>query len=312
MFLQLVRNLGIASILAIAGTTVAIAFYVKRSLLPLQRMSQLTEKVSAERLGEAQMQLDHAPSEVKQLAQTFDQMLVRLFDSWEQQRQFVSNVSHELRTPLTLVSAYLQSTLRRGSNLTAPQREALEIASSEAQRTVQLLQDLLILARADSGYMHLQLEPLVINDFLEEVAGMAREYSNRAIALESTTRSIEVQADANHLKQVLLNLIDNAVKYSDSEQPVTLKLEQRGDQAVIQVRDHGMGIPLQKQTRIFERFYRVDDARSRSTGGTGLDLSIVKTLVEAMGGEVSVSSQMGEGTAFTLTLLRRFPYSRKT
>ncbi|NER21300.1 MAG: HAMP domain-containing histidine kinase [Symploca sp. SIO1C2] len=302
MFMSMIRSLGIASLLTIGGLTVAIAFYIQRSLQPLQRMGQLTKNISADDLGEAHIHLDNAPSELKELAQTFDEMLVRLHESWEQQRQFVSNVSHELRTPLTVVSGYLQSTLRRGSNLTQPQREALEIAGSEADRTIQLLQDLLDLARVDSGHLHFNLEPLVLNELVQEIAEMARQYSNREIQVESPNSEIEVKADTNRLKQVLLNLIDNAVKYSDSGQPVTLKLDSAGGWGRIQVCDRGNGIPLQHQARIFERFYRVDDARARSTGGCGLGLSIVQTLVEGMGGRVTVRSQLGKGSVFSVTL----------
>lgn len=303
MFLSLMRNLAIASLISIAAIAIAIAIYVQRSLQPLQRMSKLTETISAERLGEVQINLDNAPSEVKELAHTFDQMLIRLRDALEQQRQFVSNVSHELRTPLTIVSGYLQSTLRRGDNLNEPQREALEIATSEANRTIGLLKDLLDLARADSGRMHFNLEPLLLNDLVFEVVAMAEQYSNRAIAIEEPVGLIEVKAQRDRLKQVLLNLIDNAVKYSDPSTPITLTLDRQGERAIVQVCDRGNGIPLPQQARIFERFYRVDEARSRSTGGSGLGLSIVKTLVEGMGGSVSVRSKLGEGSVFTVTLL---------
>ena len=297
MFLGLIRNLSLASLLAIALMIVAIALYIRHSLQPLQRISQLTATVSADRLGEAHIYLENAPSEVKQLAQTFDEMLVRLSQAWEHQRQLVSNVSHELRTPLTIVSGYIQSTLRRGNNLTQTQREALEIAASEADRTIQLMQDLLDLARAESGRMHFQLEAIVINDWIGEVIQMARRYSDRQIELESPTHPIVIKADANRLKQVLLNLIDNAVKYSDTQIKILLK---QGDEAIIQISDRGVGIPLQQQSRIFERFYRVDEARHRA-GGTGLGLSIVKILVEGMGGRISVRSQPGEGSTFTIS-----------
>ena len=297
MFLGLIRNLSLASLLAIALMILAIALYIRHSLQPLQRISQLTATISADRLGEAHIYLENAPSEVKQLAQTFDEMLVRLSQAWEHQRQLVSNVSHELRTPLTIVSGYIQSTLRRGNNLTQTQREALETAASEADRTIQLMQDLLDLARAESGRMHFQLEAIVINDWIGEVIQMAKRYSDRQIELESPAHPIVIKADANRLKQVLLNLIDNAVKYSDTQIKILLK---QGDEAIIQISDRGVGIPLQQQSRIFERFYRVNEARHRA-GGTGLGLSIVKILVEGMGGRISVRSQPGEGSTFTIS-----------
>ena len=302
MFLAMVRSLGIASALAIIAITSVSAFYIKRSLQPLRQLSQMTEVIDASDLPEAQLHLERAPSEVKELAQTFNMMLSRLSQSWEQERQFVSNVSHELRTPLTIVHGYLQSVLRRQNNLTEIQREALETAASSAEHTIRLLQDLLDLARADSGHLHFRMADCVLNDLIEEVVVMAQKYSDRIITIESHIYPIEAKADYNRLKQVLLNLIDNAIKYSESGTPVIVKLYQLHSQAIIEVCDRGYGIPLQHQSRIFERFYRVDEARSHTTGGSGLGLSIVKTLVDGMGGSVSVRSKLGEGSVFTISL----------
>lgn len=303
MLLNVIPSLLIATLISLVIMTVIIAVYIQRSLQPLKYISRTTQAISADRLVDAQIQVeDSAPTEVRELAQTFDQMLVRLNEGWENQRQFVSNVSHELRTPLTVVSGYLQSILRRENNLTEPQREALQIASSEADSTIQLLQELLELARADSGHLRLQMEPVVINHLAEEVIGMAKQYSNRQIHFEANHGKIQVKTDRNRLKQVLINLVDNAIKYSPDDQPVMVKLSQQGEQVKIEVCDRGIGIPLADQARIFERFYRVDEARSRSTGGTGLGLSIVKTLVEGMGGTVHVRSNQQQGSTFTVTL----------
>ncbi|AFY41095.1 cell wall metabolism sensor histidine kinase WalK [Nostoc sp. PCC 7107] len=302
MFLVIVKSLGIGSIVTITIISVAIAFYIKRSLQPLRQLSQMTEVISIADLGQAQLYLDKAPSEVRELTQTYNMMLSRLFQSWEQERQFVSNVSHELRTPLTIVHGYLQSVLRRQNNLTEVQQEALATAAAEAERTIRLLQDLLDLARADSGNLLFRLERCLLNDLISEIVVMAKTYSDRQITIESTNQPIEAKADYNRLKQVLLNLIDNAFKYSDPTTAVTIKFYQQADQAIIQVCDQGYGIPLQHQSRIFERFYRIDEARTSSTGGCGLGLSIVKTLVEGMNGNVTVRSRLGEGSIFTITL----------
>ncbi|MDY6781666.1 MAG: HAMP domain-containing sensor histidine kinase [Cyanobacteriota bacterium] len=301
MLNRLLWSLGGASLLAIALMTIAIAWYVKRELLPLQRLSQMTEQISPERFNEARIQLDRAPAEVKQLAQTLDRMLVRLHEAWELQRQFVSNVSHELRTPLTIVSGYLQSLLRRGTNLNDAQREALSIAVTEAERTIQLFEDLLGLARVDSGHLRFHLEPVELREVVREVVEMAQRQSDRAIVVEVKYPAIAI-ADFSRLKQVLLNLVDNAVKYSDSQEPIAVIIDRADQQAILRVRDRGPGIPLVHQTRIFERFYRADEARSRATGGTGLGLSIVKTFVEGMHGQVSVLSKPDEGSVFTVSL----------
>ncbi|MGD1918340.1 MAG: sensor histidine kinase [Pleurocapsa sp.] len=129
---------------------------------------------------------------------------------------------------------------------------------------------------------------------------MAKQYSNRAIKIDLESEIVAIKADSHRLKQVLLNLIDNAVKYSEPETPVTLKLIRKNNFAAIQVCDRGVGIPLPQQGRIFERFFRVDESRNRA-GGTGLGLSIVKTLVEGMGGNISVRSQLNEGSTFTIS-----------
>ena len=299
MFRNLIRSLALATIVAISIMIIAIAYYIDRSMKPLKKVSQLTATISAEKLDQAHVSLEQAPSEVKELAETVDQMLVRLSESWEHQRELLSNVSHELRTPLTIISGYIQSILRRGDNLSEMQKEALNTAASEADRTVQLLQDLLDLARADNGSIQFQLERIVLNELMQEVVGMSEQYSNRTISLELPTQSITIKADIHRLKQVFLNLIDNAVKYSEPETPITICLSQKENRAVIQVSDRGVGIPLKHQGRIFERFFRVDESRNRS-GGTGLGLSIVKTLIEGMGGNITLRSQLNEGSSFTV------------
>jgi signal transduction histidine kinase len=297
-----IRGLTLVTVLIVVFLSVAIALYVRRSLQPLRQMCQLAGTISANDLSQAKIALDQAPSEVRKLAGTLENMLSRLSQSWEHQRQFVSNVSHELRTPLSVVYGYLQSLLRRGTTLTTCQREALEIATAETDRTIRLLQDLLNLARADGGHLHFHWEPIILNDLVEEIVHMGERFSDRTLKLEPASTAICIKTDRDRLTQVLLNLIDNAVKYSDPPEPIIVSLKQSQDYATIQVSDRGCGIPLQKQTLIFERFYRVDDDRSRVTGGTGLGLSIVKSLVEGMGGQVSLWSKPGEGSTFIVTL----------
>ena len=300
MFVNLVRGLAIATVFLIAIMTAIIAVYIDRSMQPLKRISQLTSTISADKLDRAHIHLDRAPTEVKELAETVDQMLIRLAEAWEHQRELLSNVSHELRTPLTIISGYIQSTLRRGDNLSEMQTEALTTAASEADRTVQLLQDLLDLARLDNDRMQFQNENLLLNDLLEEVAGMSKQHEERQIDLELSSDLVVIKADNHRLKQVLLNLIDNAIKYSEPVTPITIKLTADNHRAQIQICDRGVGISLQQQGRIFERFFRVDEARNR-TGGTGLGLSIVKTLTEGMGGTITVRSELNQGSTFTLT-----------
>ena len=302
MLRHLLRSLSFATVIAIALMVTAIAWYIDRSLQPLKRISQITSNISADKLSQAHVKLENPPSEVKELAETFEQMLTRLSESWEHQRQLLSNVSHELRTPLTIICGYLESTLRRGQNLTEIQKEALTTAATEADRTVQLLQDLLDLARVDSGAMHFHLETTEVNEAIAEVITMTQQYSNHQIILESAP-SLAIAVDKNRFKQVLLNLVDNAIKYSPSEDSITIKSRAQNGSVIIEVCDRGVGIPLQQQARIFERFYRLDEARNRAQG-TGLGLSIVRTLVEGMGGKISVQSQPNKGSVFALRFNR--------
>jgi signal transduction histidine kinase len=274
-------------------------FRVDRLLQPLEEISQLAGEISADDLSAVQLQFDRAPSEVKQLAQSFNVLIARLSTSWERQRQFVGDASHELRTPLTIVQGYLQSLLRRSQNLTDAQRDALETATSETERTVRLLQDLLDLARADNGQVRFRIGPLVVNELVDEVVAIARKVSGRTVTIQAETL-VEAQADRDRLKQVLINLIDNAINYSKADQPVVIQLKVVDRKVCIQVIDQGVGISLVDQGRVFERFYRVDEARSR--GGTGLGLAIVKSLVDGMGGDLSLQSKPGEGSTFSVYL----------
>ena len=293
------RTLAISSVLAICLGAIATSLYINRALRPIRKLNRIAGSISASNLASTQLELENAPAEVEQLAQTCNMMISRLAESWEQQKRFVSDVSHELRTPLTLVHGYLQSALRRGDNLTKPQREGLEIAADEADRTIQLLQELLDLARADGGHLRFNIESEPLHEVVQEVLEMCHYASDRITAsLEPAT----AYADRSRLKQVMINLVDNAIKYSEANTQVSVSLKKRGDRAYIEVKDKGRGIPLCDLTKIFEPFYRVDEDRCRATGGTGLGLSIVKTLVEGMNGTLKVQSKLGEGSVFTVSL----------
>ena len=295
------RDLTIASILVVCLSAIVIALYVRQSIKPICKMNELAANVSSDNLANTNLELDRAPTEVRDLAQAFNMMLGRLSSSWDQQRRFVSDVSHELRTPLTLVHGYLQSTLRRCNTLSEPQREGLEIAAAEADRTIRMLQDLLDLARADGGHIRFNVERVSLKDFIVDTLEMCR-YSSERVQVDVQASGIDARADRNRLKQVLINLVDNAIKYSDDSTVVTVRLRQEGEWAIMQICDRGRGIPMADLTQIFEPFYRVDEDRSRMTGGTGLGLSIVKTLVEGMRGKIKVQSKPGEGSIFTVSL----------
>ncbi len=304
-------NTGIWRLLVVSGVTigiliVAISHRIGKAMHPIKQMSQIASAVSAddlvENLSRSKLQLNRAPDEILGLAQAFNEMLLRLSGSWEQQRQFVGNVSHELRTPLTVVVGYLQSLLRRSNNLSAYQQQALETATAETERTIRMLQDLLDLARADRGNLHFRSNPIMLNTLVAEVASMTQKVSNRSIQVSTTHVDVVACGDQDRLQQVLINLIDNAIKYSDLDQSVELVLEVTDQSALIHIHDHGIGIALPHQQRIFERFYRVDESMTRSRDGTGLGLAIAKSLIEGMDGRITLRSKPGEGSVFTISL----------
>jgi len=220
-------------------------------------------------------------------------------------QEFVANVSHELRTPLSLIKSAAETMLDSGQDDPAMRRRFLEIIDRHANRLTRLIDDLLLLSTLDSGRVRLELQPVSLRVAVQEVAedfqGRARA---RGVALDNTVPGeLLVRADPDRLRQVLANLVDNAIKYGRDDGQVILGGMPAGDgQVEVSVHDDGPGLSAEAQPRIFERFYRVDKARSREQGGTGLGLAIVKHVVQAHGGEVRVESRPGSGTTFFFTL----------
>lgn len=297
-----IQGLSLVSVLSIVLMATAIALYIRQSLQPLRKISQVAGTISANDLSQAKLSLSHAPTEVKELAATLNAMLSRLALSWEQQQQLIGNISHELRTPLTVTYGYLQCMQRRSANLNPTQQEMLETALAETDRTIQLLQSLLDLARADHGCIYLHPETFLLNDLVADVAELEERSTQCKIEIEAED-AIWINSDRNCLSQILTHLTNNAAKHSAPSQPILIRLAQTPDQQVtIQVYDSGEGIAPDQQERVFERFYRIDNARSRATGGVGLGLAIAKTLVEEIGGQIHLWSQPGEGSIFTITI----------
>ncbi len=284
----------------------AIAAIVRKGLAPIARINRLAEEISASDLEQAHLEEDQAPEEIQALVEGFNAMLGRLSQAWDQQRQFVNDASHELRTPLAIVDGYLQSLLRRRQNLNPQQIEAVETAAEETQRTIQMLQEMLTIARADSGQFKCTPQPTLLQPLLYEVCDRTQQIYQRSVVLNLPEDPVTALIDTQHLHQILLYLLDNAVKYSDSQSKIYLQLASLPSVAspngiTISVIDEGIGIPPEQQHCIFERFYRADEARHRK-GGTGLGLSLAKTLIEAMGGRITVESILNQGSTFTLYL----------
>jgi len=230
--------------------------------------------------------------------------LTRLKQLERTREEFVANVSHELRTPLSLIKGYVETLLDGARNNPEVSQRFLKIIERNTSRLDLLIQDLLTISALESGRMKLNLQPLDVRAVAEKVLGdLHAKAEAKHVTLANALPLLPARADANRLDQVFANLVDNAIKYGRPNGQVTVSGRKLDDGRLeVFVQDDGPGIPPEALDRVFERFYRVDKARSRDQGGTGLGLSIVKHIVQAHGGEVWARSEPGKGATFFFTL----------
>ena len=230
--------------------------------------------------------------------------LTRLKQLERTREEFVANVSHELRTPLSLIKGYVETLLDGAQNNPEVAERFLKIIERNANRLDLLIQDLLTISALESEKIKLNLQPVELRTLAGKVlTDLNAKAENKNVALVNELPELLANGDVNRLDQVLANLVDNAIKYGRAQGSVVVGGKKRDDGRLeIFVRDDGPGIPAEALDRVFERFYRVDKARSRDQGGTGLGLSIVKHIVQAHGGEVRVESEVGKGATFFFTL----------
>lgn len=297
-----------------SGLVIIIAFAMGwvlagTALGPIHHITQTAQAIGAERDFSRRVQDDGPNDEVRQLAVTFNNMLTELETAYRQveqaleaQRRFVADASHELRTPLTTLRGNIEL-LQRNPPIDARERaDIFADTKVEAERLIRLVNQLLILARADTGRARALHEPLPVKPLIDDVCRQARLLApHRTISFDGSTESA-VLADPDALKQVLLILIDNAVVHTPTSAKVCMSTSTVDQRVAINIQDAGPGIAPELLPHIFERFYRGDV--SRSGGGSGLGLSIAKELVEAQDGALTVQSQVGRGSVFTVTLPR--------
>jgi heavy metal sensor kinase len=283
-------------------------FLARRALKPVR---QITD--TARQIGETDLthRIDvETEDELGHLAETLNAMISRLERAFERQKEFTGDASHELRTPLAVIRA--EATLAIHKERSAQEyRKTLTTIAGEAANMAALLNSLLELARSDTGKRAYLLETINLDDLIEEICSdLVMSFHEKDLELKTElAKQIQIRGDRNGLRQLMGNLLNNALRYTDPGGRVTVTLVKRDKTAFVSVCDTGIGIPSEQIPFIFERFYRVDKARSRSAGGFGLGLAICKQIVEAHGGKISAESQPGGGTVFTVELPEFF-YTR--
>jgi heavy metal sensor kinase len=280
---------------------------VKRALAPVDRISRSAERISSHNLSE-RLPLPHTGDELERLSVALNRMIERLDDGFQHSRRFVADASHELRTPLTIVRGELEG-LVANAQLNAEWRDRLGSALEEVDRLANIVEGLFAISRLDAGeaaseWVKFDLAQLAAST-ADQMALLAEDKKIEVTCAGST--GVWVEGDRARLKQVVVNLLDNAIKYTPEGGAVSLKVEAQDGRAIIEVADNGIGIPPEALPRVFERFFRVDKARSRQQGGAGLGLSIVKSICAAHQGHVEVSSEPGRGSRFRVELPRVLP-----
>ncbi len=268
-----------------------------QGLQPIDAISQAARQITASGDLSKRVPYDGPPDELGQLTATFNATLARLERLFTAQKRFVADMSHELRTPLTTVQGNLDLIKRMGYDPTS-----FEVMDSEIKRMSRLVGDLLLLAQADSGRLPMIEEPVELGTLVLDVFRQAKVLAKEVDLRLGTIDAVYVKGDPDRLKQLVLNIVTNAIKYTPAGGQVVITLGQSGNQALIKVKDTGIGIPKDDLEHIFDRFYRVDKARSRQMGGTGLGLSIARWIVDVHHGRIWAESEVGKGSTFTVQL----------
>ena len=274
----------------------------RRALAPVARMTQAAQRISAQHLAE-RLEETGIGDELDRLASTLNAMLGRLDEAFRQIRQFSADASHELQTPVTILKGELEVALRMPRSPEAYQRH-LQSALEEVDRIAMLVDGLLLLARADAGVLRMDRQPVDLLRLVEEVYDQtsilaeARQVALHLGALEPVT----IQGDYERLRRLLLNLVDNGIKYTPAGGRVTLSLQDGGDAAILRVCDTGIGLAPEERQQVCQRFYRTAAARAQNQRGAGLGLCIVQSIAEAHGGSVHIDSMPDRGSTFTVRL----------
>ena len=281
-------------------------FLMRRTLAPVTALTEAAERVHAENLRERLPRPGNG-DELDRLTGVFNEMLGRLDDSFQRIRQFTLHASHELKTPLTILRGEIE-TLQRDAQSTPPQREALAGMLDEIQRLARIVDDLSLLTKAGAGEAPLAREPVRLDELVREACEDARILAEpHGITVElGACDEVTVSGDRHRLRQLLLNLADNAVKHNVRNGRVTLSLHRAGGEACLEIGNTGPGIPPDQLSFVFDPFFRGTEAQRAKSDGCGLGLSIAQWIVRAHGGRIDIQSELGAMT----TLATRLPCLR--
>ncbi|OCA92875.1 HAMP domain-containing sensor histidine kinase [Pseudobacillus wudalianchiensis] len=287
----------IASLAILIPTMVGGRILSRIILLPIQSLIQTMEDIEESRTFKKIIRPASSKDELDQMANTFNSMMDLLEENYKKQEQFVSDASHELKTPLTVIESYANMLKRWGMKRPDILEEAIEAIHSESIRMKQLTEQMLLLAKGDVQW-ELKIEQVDIAALCRETAKYLQQAFQRNILIHVHTENAFIRADEKKIKQLLYILVDNAVKYSET--PVDITINRSPSSLSIAVTDYGIGIPKEDLAHVYERFFRVDKARTRATGGSGLGLPIARRIVAAHQGDIHIKSEEGTGTTVTV------------
>jgi len=299
--------------LVVASITMAGWFLAGRVLAPITQMNRSIRQITVENLGE-RLAVGTSNDELAQLAQTFNNMLARLSDSVGRIKHFTADASHELRTPLAILKGETEVALRWAKE---PEelRSTLVSNLEEIDRMGRIIEDLLSLAKSEAGELHLKVTEFSLSDLLQDLYLIGKTLAEaKGLTLELNLKvdeEIRLRGDQLQIHRMLLNLVSNAIKYTPAEGRVEASLTVEDGMAHVAITDTGYGIAARHLPHIFERFYRIDEARNRDAGGAGLGLAIVKSIAVVHGGDIRVTSRPGKGSTFTALLPLAGPPPRK-
>lgn len=291
-------SFGVLLVLCAAGGY----FLSKKMLKPVDKVSALATRISTSNLKE-RINYQGPEDEMKRLADTFDSMLNRLEESFNMQNRFIQDASHELKTPIAIARTNIEVVEMDENPSVEDYRKLVEVLKTNTERMSRLSEKLLLLSQNQQRIFEYKIINInnLIEDIVKEINSYARK-CNITMKLDLSKTELAVNVDNFAVKQAITNLIDNAIKYNHSRGNVKISTRKNGVNAVITVEDNGIGISKEDQKHVFDRFFRVDKSRSRTQGGSGLGLAIVKEIIESHKGVISVKSEPGMGSIFTITL----------